>query len=152
MFKKVLSTVIAATMMFSMGSVCYAAEPLNNDDLMDQEIVYEIADVEEITDGRARASWGQGVLHSSDPVGANPSAYAETKTYSGTAYCMYAKTGLVDANGVSYNTEKQTAYNISTVSSATLLSPTASCDFIGYHGIQDTSSSGWQTATTGKSY
>lgn len=157
--KRFLCLVVSGIMTLSMGSVCMAAEKDVIYDNVEEVIIdrpadeiYPAVDEKMATDGYSRASWGKGILHASNPLGDKPRAYAETQTYSGTAYCMYAQTGLIDDDGISYLTDKQTSYNISSITSATLLSPTEKCDFIGYHGLQDTSSSGWQSCETYKNY
>ena len=46
----------------------------------------------------------------------------------------------------------QKKMNTSSVQSSTLTAKTEKCTFTGKHSLQDTSSSGWQTATTSKTY
>lgn len=157
--KRFLCFVVSGIMTLSIGSVCMAAEKdviYGNVEkvIIDRpaDEIYPVVDEKMVTDGYSRASWGKGILHASNPLGAKPRAYAETQTYSGTAYCMYAQTGMVDDNDISFLTEKQKSYNISSITSATLLSSTEKCKFMGYHGLQDTSSSGWQSCETYKSY
>lgn len=157
--KKVISLALLCVMVFSFNVVGFAKEPVistgNADsitiDRAENEI-YEIVDRQTTTYKGARLSWGEGILHADNPLTGKPRAYAETKTFSGTANSMYAQVGLVDGDGISYTSSKQTAEKVSSVTSATLLSPTEKCDFIGYHGIQDTETSGWQVATTSRSF
>lgn len=89
-------------------------------------------------------------MHRSDNW--KPRAYAETKTFGGTAYSLYVRLGMIDNDGTSSSTEKVTASNASSVISPTLLSPTSKCEFMGEHGIKDLSSSQWQTSSTYKRY
>lgn len=83
-----------------------------------------------------RASYGEGILHCQDPLFSKPSGYAETKTYSGVAYCLTAQVQLIDADSITYLSDNATVNNASTVSSATLLSPTKMCSFHGNHSIK----------------
>lgn len=155
---RLISFAITGIMVISMGSNCFAAqkeiETGNSKEITieknDEE--YSVVDEQAVSDGYSRASWGQGYLHCSNPVFSNPSGYAETKTYSGTAYSMYTRLQLIDSDSISYLTAKAELKNASSVNSATLLSPTKKCSFHGSHGIQDTSSSGWQTANTQQYY
>ena len=153
--KKSIFLLISMIMILSMGSVCMAAEGdivYGNADgvIIDrsEDDVYPVADEKIITDGHARVDWGKGELHVSDPLFGKPSAYAETYTYSGTAYCIYAQAGMIDDESNSYLTEVTKVNWASSTTSATLLSPTKKCEFIGCHGIQDTSSSKWQETST----
>lgn len=82
----------------------------------------------------------------------HPKAKANTYTYSGTAYRMWARIDVIDADSISTLGPEKTGYNVSSVSTSYLESDTEECFFIGNHEIQDTSSSGVQTATTSKSY
>lgn len=157
--KKVFCVMLTLIITMSLESVCFASD--GNTIYGDakrvtiersEEEIYEISDVAPTTSNGAKLSWGEGILHTSNPLFGKPSAYAETKTYSGTAYCMYAQLGLVDDESISYLTDKQQANNVSTISSATLQSNTKKCVFVGYHGLQDTVNTGWQTVETGKSF
>lgn len=154
--KRFLCLVAAGIMTISMGSVCMAAE----EDVVygnEEEVIiehrtdeaYTVVDRKMMTDGYSRASWGEGLLHVSTPLMSNPSGYAETRTYSGTAYYLYARTILIDDDSIHYDTEKG-VYSESTVCTAELLSPTKKCEFSGEHKIRDTSSSGWQECRTYK--
>lgn len=79
-----------------------------------------------LTDGVTRASWGTGTLIHENPLGRKPWAYAKTSTYAG---------------------------NASSVTSGTIIARTESgVKFNGEHRLQDTSSSGWQSASTSASY
>ncbi len=111
--------------------------------------VYYVADRKMTTDGFSRASWGEGVMHVSGVGGENPYGHAETRTYSGTAYYLYARTVLIDDDSVHYDTEKS-VYSASTVSTGDLRSSTKKCEFKGDHKIQDKSNSGMQTCNTYK--
>ena len=155
--KKSLYLLISGIMILSMGNVCMAAEREMTYGNVDEVIidrpedeVYPVVDEKIITDGYARVSWGKGDLHVSNPLFGKPSAYAETSAFAGTAYCMYAQAGLIDNDDISYATDKAQEKWVSSINSATLLSPTKKCEFMGYHGIQDTSNSDWQTTSTYK--
>lgn len=155
--KKSLCLLISTIMILSMGSVCMAAEREtvcgNVDEVIidrPEDEVYPVADEKIITDGKARVEWGKGELHVSNPLFGKPSAYAETYAYAGTVYCMYAQVGLIDDDDISYASDKAQENWVSSITSATLLSPTKKCEFMGYHGIQDTSSSKWQETATYK--
>ncbi len=156
--RKLLSLITAMTMLVLMGNVCFAAE--ENQEygdtcgvIIDQsKESYEVVDAKPVTDGHTKASWGQGIIHGSNPVFSHPSAYAETQTFAGTAHCMRVQLGLIDNDGNSYLTDEVEANDVSSVSSATLLSPTEKCEFMGYHGIQDIDGSEWQTCSTYKKY
>lgn len=155
----VLLLAMAMVMVMSWGSVAFAAEEgemVKEEQDVEMEMLsdedYVVVDRKAISDGKARASWGEGILHASDPIIGNPRAYAETKTFGGTAYSLYVRLGMIDNDGTSSSTEKVTASNASSVISPTLLSPTSKCEFMGEHGIKDLSSSQWQTSSTYKRY
>lgn len=157
--KKFLCLVVTGIMTLSLGSICMAAERDVTYGKVDAVIIdrpadeiYPVVDEKAATDGYSRASWGKGILHAEKKLGKLPSAYAETQTYSGTVYCMYAKTELIDDDSIYYETGIQYAYSVGSVYTAPLNSFTEKCDFIGKHGLQDTSSSGWQTCKTHKNY
>ena len=105
-----------------------------------------------ITDGQARASWGQGIMHASNPIGDKPRAYAQTKTFAGNAYRLTAQTVLIDADSITTSTSVMVGNNTNSVKSGTILSSTEKAFFIGKHTIQDTKSSGTQSCTTSADY
>ena len=111
-----------------------------------------VVDRQMISDGKTRASWGEGILHATNPISGNPYAYAETKSCSGTAYKLTAQTVVIDADSLSYYTPVATAYNASSVKSDTIVSKTKKTFFIGNHTVQKTSSSGVQSCTTSGDY
>lgn len=146
-------------MMLTMGMIvlagtnCYAAEIEKSevtakDITISREAEYPIVDRVGINDGKMRASYGEGILHCQDPLFSKPSGYAETKTYSGVAYCLTAQVQLIDADSITYLSDNATVNNASTVSSATLLSPTKMCSFHGNHSIKNTTNSSVQYANT----
>ena len=94
-----------------------------------------------------KASWGEVVLTWNE----RNYAYATMKTYAGTAYYLYAQISGSDALG-SIPAESNYTYNGSTISSPKILSRTTSSavTWTAYGKIQDTSSSGTQSATTSK--
>ena len=151
--KKIIGSTLAGVMLLSMSTVCFAAES-DVDTLSTEptdERIYVISDESLTTNKGAREpSWGKGTLYTSNPLFSKPSGYAETTTYAGTAYSMYALLQLIDADGISYLSDKPYAYNTTSVRTSTLLSPTSRCSFHGSHGIQATSTSGWQTTHTQK--
>lgn len=153
--KKLLCFALTGILTMSMGVTCFAAQKNTTNGNPDEvtieraaDEIYPAVDTKSITDGYSRASWGEGVLHCTDPLFDTPSGYAETKTYSGSAYYMYAQLQLIDADSISYLSGKQEAYYTNSVVSATLKSKTEACSFHGSHGIQDTSTSSTQTAHT----
>lgn len=155
--KKGVMLMLSMGMVVLAGTNCYAAEIEKSevtakDVTINRESEYPIVDTVAINDGKMRASWGQGILHCQNPLLSKPSGYAETKTYSGTAYYMTAQVQLIDGDSITYLSDTAKLYNVSTVSSATLLSPTNVCSFHGIHTIKDTSSSSVQSANTSKSF
>lgn len=145
MFKKLLSTALVGIMVMGMSTTTFAAEPTNAKQ-------FEIVDKAIIFDGVTRASWGEGSLHCSDPLFSDPEGYAVTSTYAGTAYKISAKISVKDGNQSTYSSETSTNTNSESVESASLQSKTAKCTFTGTHKIQDSSSSGWKSTTTSKTY
>ena len=108
--------------------------------------------VETATDGVSRASWGKGTLTHANPLGRKPWAYAKSETYAGTCYTIKARTKVVSGGYTDY-TSWATKNNASSVTSATIVARTEdNVKFTGEHRFQDTSTSGWQSATTTKSY
>jgi hypothetical protein len=109
-------------------------------------------EVSTLSDGKTRVSWGEGELVHANPVGRKPWAYAKTYTFAGNAHSIKARTKC-KSNGQTDYTSWAEKSNASSVSSATLVARTESdVKFNGEHKIQDTSTSGWQTATTSVSY
>ncbi|WP_287022373.1 hypothetical protein [Cohnella sp.] len=90
------------------------------------------------------ASWGEIVLHWSGKT----SAYATMKTYAGTAYYLYAKVSGTDGLG-SIPSSSNYDYDTDSVTTGVIFSRTTtdSVTWDGYGEIQDTSTSGTQTAT-----
>lgn len=105
-----------------------------------------------LSDGITRASWGEGELICKNSLLGKPQGYAKTSTFAGTAYKLTAKVIIVDNNGGIDSSATKTETNSSSAISATLVSKTASCEFLGKHEIQDTKSSGWQFADTSVTY
>lgn len=145
MFKKFCALALAGTMIMGLSTTSFAAEPINNEH-------FEIVAVENLTDGVTRASWGTGSLYCSDPLFSNPQGYAKTSTYAGTAYKIAASISVKDSNNDTYSSETTTNTNSESAESATITSKTKKCTFTGNHKVKDTSSSGWQYATTSKTY
>lgn len=105
-----------------------------------------------LTDGVTRASWGTGTLIHENPLGRKPWAYAKTSTYAGNAYSIKARTKVTSGGYTDY-TSGATKSNASSVTSGTIIARTESgVKFNGEHRLQDTSSSGWQSASTSASY
>ena len=103
-------------------------------------------------DGRTRASWGQGKLTHANPLGRKPWAYATSSTYSGTCFKIKARTKVISDGQTDY-TSWAVKENASSVTSATMIARTEeNVTFNGLHEFKDTSSSGWQYATTSASY
>lgn len=144
-FKKLLaSSLLCGLCMFSSIPV-FAAESEGPDTGIQQT---EAA----LTDGVTRVSWGKGILTHENPLGRKPWAYATTKTHAGKAYSIKART-KVKSGGYTDYTSWATKSNSSSVTSATIISRTESnVKFNGEHRLQDTSSSGWQSANTSASY
>ena len=153
--KKILCLLLAGLMFVSVPTSAFAAEKsleevsvqLNEDKQSDLVIVEK-----ELSDNKSRASWGKGQLYSENPLLGHPWAYGVTVTYSGTAYKLYAQTVCIDDESLLTKTEKAYASNSESATSARITSATEGCSFTGYHGLQDTSTSGWQTCETYKSY
>lgn len=145
MFKKLLSTALVGIMVMAMGTTAFASEPTNTKQ-------FAIVDKATLSDGFSRASWGEGTLHCSDPLFSDPEGYAVTSTYSGSAYKISAKISVKDSNQSTYSSETATETNSASAESGSIQSKTAKCTFSGTHKVQDTSSSGWQSASTSKTY
>lgn len=146
MKKKILMLAFAALLTVGTSGTAFAAEIIPTTETL------PIVDQQTTSDGKARESWGQGILCATNPISGNPYAYAETKTYAGTAYKLTAQTVVIDANSLSYYTPVATAYNASSVKSDTIISRTKKTFFIGNHTIQSTSGSAVQSCTTSKDY
>lgn len=129
-----------------LGSItAFAAEPVEVEGPVQQT-------VQAAGDGVTRASWGYGTLTHANPVGRKPWAYATSSTYAGTCYTIKARTKVVSGGETDY-TSWATKNNASSATSATIVARTESnVTFNGEHQFRDTSSSGWQYATTSASY
>lgn len=104
------------------------------------------------SDGISRASWGRGILTHANPLGRKPWAYATSKTFAGKCYTLKART-KVQSGGKTDYTSWATKNNASSVTSATIIARTENgVKFTGNHEFRDTATSGWQYATTNKSY
>lgn len=148
--RKLLSIMLVGAMMLSMTVTAHAQEIET-----EEEIIWEeTAPTPTSSEGSvaARASWGYGTITSSDPLFSHPKACANTYTYAGNAYRLYAQINLIDADSFSILGPEITGYNISSVSTAYIESPTEKCDFTGVHEVQDTESSVTQYAYTHKRY
>lgn len=112
-----------------------------------------VTEVRSATSGDgARASWGEGILKTENPWGSKPSAYSQTKTFSGTAYKLETQAfSNNDGLGTTSST-KGVATNDSSVQCGGVVSKTEKTVFTGKHAIRDTSSSGWQYADTRYEY
>lgn len=146
MKKKLFMLTFAAILVVGTSGKTFAAEIIPTTETL------PVVDQQTTSDGYARASWGQGLLHVTNPISGNPYAYAETKTYAGTAYKLTAQTVVIDSDSITDYTPVKTAYNASSVKSDTIISRTKKTFFIGKHTIQDTSSSGVQSCTTSGDY
>lgn len=98
------------------------------------------------TVGAERASWGEVVLTSS-----KKSAYAKMKTYAGTAYKLTAKVSGKDGEG-SIPSSNNSASNAASTTTGTIFRRSGSVEWTGSGTIQDTNSSGTQSATISKYY
>lgn len=153
--KKVLCLLLAGLMFVSIPTSVFAAEKSTEavNTQLDEDKQSDLVIVEtEISDEKSRASWGKGQLYSENPLLGRPWAYGVTVTYSGTAYKLYAQMVCIDDESLLTKTEKKYESNSSSATSARITSATEDCSFTGYHGLQDTSTSGWQTCETYKSY
>lgn len=152
--KKLLCLALIGMLFLSGGQKCLASEidgEYGNNSIVDKE-EFVIVDRVSMTDGKARVNWGEGILYGKDPIFSAPSCYAETRTFSGTAYSIKAELQLIDDDDISYFTDEVVGSNVSSVYTATLLSPTERCGFYGIHQIKDISSSSWQKYYTSKTY
>lgn len=113
---------------------------------------FRVVSVTMLTDGISKASWGTGKLHCTDPLFSKPQGYATTETFAGTAYKVSVQIAVKDENYDFYSSSVQTETNASKAESATITSKTSKCEFTGFHWMQDTESSGWQSAMTSASY
>lgn len=147
---KFLSLLLAGCMLFSIPGGVQAQENTESETIVWEESVPVPTSSE--SGGSARASWGYGNITSSNPLTGCPRAKANTYTYSGTAYMLWARIDVIDDNSISTLGPQKTGYNVSSVTTSQIISDTEKCFFIGNHKIQDTSSSGVQTATSNKSY
>ena len=145
--KKLLLSSVLATSIFA--GLCTPVFASTNATYVSDDAIVSVC---ELSDGVTKASWGQGTLTSKNPLGQKPWAYAKTSTYSGNAYKLRAQT-IVNNDGISTDsTLVAEKMNTSSVQSLTLTAKTEKCTFTGKYSLQDTSSSGWQTATTSKTY
>lgn len=130
-----------------LGSIAtFAAEPVEEVEGSIQQTVATAGD------GLTRASWGYGTLTHANPIGRKPWAYATSSTYAGTCYRIMARTKVISGGETDY-TSWTTKSNESSATSATIVARTESnVTFYGEHRFRDTSSSGWQSATTSASY
>ena len=144
-FKKLLASSLLCTLCMFSSLPVSAAEVSEPDTNIQQT---EAA----LTDGRTRVSWGKGILTHQNPIGRKPWAYATTKTYTGKAHSIQARTKVKSGGHTDY-TSWSTKSNATSVTSATIISRTEKkVKFNGEHRLQDTASSGWQAATTSASY
>ncbi len=104
------------------------------------------------TDGKTRASWGQGALTHANPLGRKPWAYAKSTTFAGTCHTIKAKT-TVKSGGYTDSTSWATRSNSASATSSTIISRTeSSANFTGNHEFRDSANSGWQHAATSAKY
>lgn len=151
--KRLLSLLMTGFLFLNVAGEVHAQENVENKE--SETIVWEeTAPAPTMsTDGISpRASWGYGNITSSKPLTGYPKAKANTYTYAGTAYRLWARIDVIDSNSISTFGSEKTGYNASSVSTNYLVSDTKKCFFIGHHEIQDTKSSSTQTATSEKSY
>lgn len=96
--------------------------------------------------GKERASWGEVVLTSN-----KSEAYSTTKTFSGKAYKLTAKVVGTDGKG-SIPASTNSATNSSSTTTGVIKKRSGSVKWTGSGTIQDTKSSGVQSASVSKSY
>lgn len=148
--RKILSLLLISCLFFNITGVVHAQENVG----AETEVWEETAPVSTHAESGSstRASWGYGTITSSNPLIGCPKAKANTYTYSGNAYMLWARIDVIDSDSISTLGPEAIDYNRDNVSTLYIVSNTEKCFFIGNHKIQDTSSSGTQTATTNKSY
>lgn len=146
MKKKLLAITLTGVMMIGFNSTVLA------NDFMEGNETVTIQRYEMVGDNQRDASWGYMDIHSKNPIGQTPSAYAATRTYSGNVHKVQAHMTVLDSNGNSEETSLVENQNTNEAISATIKSKTEKCTFTGYGAIQSNSTSGWQSVTGSAEY
>lgn len=147
--KRYVSMLLIGCMLWGITGSVYAKEINGNEEVWEETQPVPTTSKDGIS---AKASWGYGTISATNPLTGHPKAKANTYTYAGTAYMLWARIDVIDSESISTLGPEKTGYNVSEVSTSYLVSDTENCSFIGNHRIQDTASSGQQTATTYKDF
>lgn len=135
-----------------LGEASLASAATKEDNSTDGISVVSVGTTASDSIGARAVSWGEGILTSNDPLFGKPWGYGKTRVFAGTAYKLTAKIKS-DNDGLGESASiTKTLSNTTSVQSDTITSKTESTVFTSNHGIQNTSSSGWQYATVQKSY
>lgn len=149
-FSKLTSVALAATIVGGGFSINASASELEANNL-DADGFSSISSFTS-GDSTKAASWGKGTLHYKDFPGSYPQAYSITETHAGNVYRITSQVASSN-NGLGTTTStKGDKYNTNIVQCGGLVSKTEKTTFTSTHGLQDTSTSGWQYASNEKVY
>lgn len=139
--KKLISTIIAAALLFTFSISLFAADTseVTTTVLSDGTVVkrasVELINNEYATISTYSMSIGTGYVEGEDPLIGKPRAHAVTGAYQG-SYRVSAKCDVVNSDASSYTTGWTHEYNTYSAITSTIYAGTSKCTFTGYYEIE----------------